>query len=59
MVEKDLDKKTIENNELILSQLKKIRDDNDSRITQYLNEISKLTTEKNILEQTVEYWQCN
>ena len=54
MLEKDLDKKTIENNELILSQLKKIRDDNDSRITQYLNEINKLTTEKNILEQTVE-----
>ena len=54
MLEKDLDKKTIENNELILSQLKKIRDDNDSRITQCLNEINKLTTEKNILEQTVE-----
>ena len=54
MLEKDLDKKTIENNELILSQLKKIRDDNDSRITQYLNEINKLTIEKNILEQTVE-----
>ena len=54
MLEKDLDKKTIENNELILSQLKKIRDDNDSRVTQYINEINKLRNEKNILEQNLE-----
>ena len=54
MLEKDLDKKTIENNELILSQLKKIREDNDSRVTQYINEINKLRNEKNILEQNLE-----
>ena len=42
MIEKEQDEKSIENNELILSQLKKIREDND------------LTNEKMILEQTIQ-----
>ena len=46
-------KKSIENNELILSQLKKIREDNDLKVSQYINDINKLTNEKMILEQTL------
>ena len=54
MLEKEQGKKSLENNELILSQLRKIREDNDQRISQYINEINKLNNEKNILEQTIE-----
>ena len=54
MIEKEQDKKSIENNELILSQLKKIREDNDLKVSQYINDINKLTNEKMILEQTIQ-----
>ena len=54
MIEKEQGKKSLENNELIISQLRKIREDNDQRISQYINEINKLNNEKNILEQTIE-----
>ena len=54
MIEKEQEKKSIENNELILSQLKKIREDNDLKVSQYINDINKLTNEKMILEQTIQ-----
>ena len=54
MLEKQQDQKTLENNELILSQLKKIRDDSEQRINEYINEINKINNEKNLLEQTIE-----
>ena len=54
MIEKEQDKKSIENNELILSQLKKIREDNDLKVSQYINDINKLTNEKMLLEQTIQ-----
>ena len=54
MIEKEQDKKVLENNEMILSQLKKIREDNEMRINQYINDINKISNEKNLLEQTIE-----
>ena len=54
MLEKQQEQKTLENNELILSQLKKIRDDSEQRINEYINEINKINNEKNLLEQTIE-----
>ena len=54
MLEKQQDQKTLENNEIILSQLKKIRDDSEQRINEYINEINKINNEKNLLEQTIE-----
>ena len=54
MLEKEQDKKTLENNEIIISQLKKIREDNEQRINQYINEIDKINNEKALLEQTIE-----
>ena len=54
MLEKEQDKKTLENNEIIISQLKKIREDSEQRINQYINEIDKINNEKALLEQTIE-----
>jgi len=54
MLEKQQDQKTLENNENVLSQLKKIREDNDQRINQYINDINKINNEKALLEQTIE-----
>jgi len=54
MLEKEQDKKILENNEIIISQLKKIREDSEQRINQYINEIDKINNEKALLEQTIE-----
>ena len=54
MLEKQQDLKTLENNEMVLSQLKKIREDNDKRINDYQNEINRINNEKALLEQTIE-----
>ena len=54
MLDKEHDKKILENNEMILSQLKKIREDSEQKITQYINEINKINNEKKLLEQTIE-----
>ena len=54
MLEKEQDKRYLENNEKILSQFQKIKESNDQRESQYINEINRLTNEKNILEQTIE-----
>ena len=54
MIEKENDKKNIENNEQILIELRKIREDNDQRINEYINEINKLNNDKKILEQNIE-----
>ena len=54
MLEKEQDKKILENNEIIISQLKKIREDSEQRINQYINEIDKINNEKALLEHTIE-----
>ena len=54
MLEKEQDKKILENNEIIISKLKKIREDSEQRINQYINEIDKINNEKALLEQTIE-----
>ena len=54
MIEKEQDKKILEKNESILSQLNKIKETNEQRINKYIYEISKLKDEKALLEQTIE-----